>query len=72
MPYEAEDAAGWDALPTASSDDEPESLPQDSIGPLHTGNEPYVYRSPYLAGEQLTLVAQPEKVSDSSHTLFTA
>lgn len=75
MPYELEDAAGWNALPTASSDEQEESG-ANSIGPLHTGNEPYTYCSPSFAGEKLTLVSQPEKVTSElpslGHTLSAA
>ena len=62
MPYEPEDAAGWTSLPAVNSDDEQDAV-SDSIGPLHAGNEPYVYRSEVFTGQQqLTLVSQPEKV----------
>ena len=66
MPYEPEDEAGWTSLPAASSGDEDES-PANSVGPLHTGNEPYIYHSKQFA-DQLTLVAQPEKVSDKLYS----
>lgn len=69
MPYDPEDEAGWNALPTASSDDDVDTV-ADSVGPLHTGKEPYSYCSKHFAGQQLTLVSEPEKVHSTLHSLL--
>ena len=60
MPYESEDEAGWDALPDVSDDEEVPA--EDSIGPLHTGAEPYSYRLQQL-DRTLTIASQPDKVA---------
>lgn len=58
MPYETEDEAGWNALPDVSDD---QDVPvADSIGPLHTGSEPYSYRLQQY-DRTLTIVSQPDK-----------
>lgn len=60
MPYETEDEAGWNALPDVSDD---QDVPvADSIGPLHTGSEPYSYRLQQY-DRTLTIVSQPDKVA---------
>ncbi len=60
MPYDPEDEAGWDALP-AVSEDEKEAV-TDNIGPLHTGEDPFVYKLQHIGDRTLRLASQPEKV----------
>ena len=68
MPYEPEDEAGWSALPDASSEDE-HIVATDSVGPLHTGNEPYCYRSILFKDQQLTVISQPAKVTKEAQRI---
>ena len=69
MPYDPEDEAGWNALPTASSNEDVDTV-ADSVGPLHTGKEPYRYCSKHFAGQQLKLVSEPEKVLSTLQSLL--
>lgn len=60
MPYDPEDETGWDALPAISDNEDDRAA--DSIGPLHTGVDPYIYRLQREDIRTLTLTSQPEKV----------
>ena len=60
MPYDPENEAGWDALPAISDNEDDRAA--DSIGPLHTGVDPYIYRLQREDTRTLTLTSQPEKV----------
>lgn len=59
MPYDPEDETGWDALPAISDNEDDRAA--DSIGPLHTGVDPYIYRLQREDIRTLTLTSQPEK-----------
>ena len=60
MPYDLEDAEGWNALPTLS--DSEEEMSSKSIGPLHCEESTYTYELQEI-GQSLAITSQSQKVT---------